>query len=276
MDKYVRKLQLIELSILDEIDRVCRKNKIDYFICGGTLLGSIRHKGFIPWDDDIDILMTRKNYRKFTSACKKDLNDKYFIDCYQTNKKCCFPYIKIKEKNTLYVERKNASCYDDKSCIWVDIFPLDAVWAPLDKKQLRHNKIFSYVTTLITIKNGSNFYQNSAVKKKIYGFILKFVPMKLLVYVLDKAIASVDEDKADYFTSFCSSYGIFKETYEKDKLFPYNEMEFEGKKYMGISGYDYLLKKIYGDYMKLPPIEKRVNHKPYIVKFPDGEELHFD
>ncbi len=275
MDAYVRKLQLIELDILKEVDRICRKNDIKYFLCGGTLIGAIRHKGFVPWDDDIDMLMTRDNYNKFIKACKNDLGDKYFIDCYQTNKKCTFPYIKIKEKGTLYVETKNQDCYDDNSSIWIDVFPLDAVKKPLGKFQLFQYKMYNYITTLITIKNGSNYYQNSKIKKKIYGFILKFVPFRLMVFTLNKVITHYKLDKVDYCTSFCSSYGIFKETYEKDKLFPYNELEFEDCKFMGISGYDYFLGKIYGDYMKLPPKEKKVNHKPYLIKFPDGEVLDF-
>ena len=117
MDKYVRKLQLVELEILEEVDRICKKNNIDYFLNGGTLLGAVRHKGFIPWDDDIDVTMTRKNYNKFIEACLKDLNSKYIIDNYKTNKKCCFSFTKIKKKGTLYVESRDYNTNDEKSGI---------------------------------------------------------------------------------------------------------------------------------------------------------------
>ena len=276
VDKYVRKLQLVELDILKEVDKLCKKNDIKYFLCGGTLLGAIRHGGFIPWDDDIDIAMTRDNYQKFVKVCQKELNEKYFLDCYETNKKFCLPYAKVKLKNTLYVENKNQDFYDEKSCIWIDIFPLDAVEKPLSKGHYFRYKMFNYLTTLITIKNGSNYYQNSVIKKKIYHAILLLVPMKLLIFIYHKIVGKYDLNKTKYLSSFATVYTIEKETYETNKLFPYSEIEFEGIKFMGIKGYDYYLSKMYKDYMQLPPKEKRVNHKPYIVRFPDGEELHFD
>ena len=101
MEKYVKKLQLAELQILKEIDKICQDNNIEYYLCGGTLLGAIRHKGFSPWDDDIDIAMTRKNYCKFLKICQEKLPNEYFLDCYETNKKYYFPYAKVKMKNTL-------------------------------------------------------------------------------------------------------------------------------------------------------------------------------
>ena len=276
MEKYVRKLQLVELEILKEINRICKNNNINYFLSGGTLLGSIRHKGFIPWDDDIDIAMTRKNYNKFIEACKKELDDKYFIDCYKTNKKCYIPFIKIKKKNTLYVENKYFDNYNEQNCIWVDVFPLDGARKKEDKITFRQHKISKYISTLITIKNGSNYYKNSMIKKKIYGFFLKFVPMKFMSFLYDKTLSWFDEDKVDYLVSFCTVYTLKQDTFNKKKLLPYNDVEFEGEKFMGIKGYDYYLTQMYGDYMTLPPKDQRNGHHPYLIKFEDGEEIKFE
>lgn len=276
MDKYVRKLQLVELEILEEIDRICKNNNIDYFISGGTLLGAIRHKGFIPWDDDIDIAMTRKNYNKFTAACLKELNNKYIIDNYRTNKKCCLSYTKIKKKNTMFVEHKNKNNYSEKDGIWVDVFPLDAVKKKMSKFHKFQKRLFDYLYTLITIKNGSNYYQNSDTKKKIYGIILKIVPVKFMVLLLEKVIGFYDEDKVNYLCSFSTVYDIEKDTFDKRELFPYKKIIFEKQQVMGIEGYDYYLSQMYGDYMKLPPKEKQVNHRPYLIKFEDGEEIKFE
>ena len=275
MEKYVRKLQLVELEILEEVDRICQENDIKYFLCGGTLLGAIRHKGFIPWDDDIDVLMTRKNYNKFIDVCRKKLDDKYIIDCYKTNKKCSFPFIKIKKKGTLYVEQKNYNNYDDNSGIWIDIFPIDGAKSQVSKFQQKQYKISQYISTLISIKTGSNYYKNSKVKKKIYSIILSVVPYKFMTWAYEKVVSFYDVENSDYLCAFATVYTIEKETYEKKKIFPYENVEFEGRKFTGIKGYDYYLKKLYGDYMKLPPKEKRVNHSPYLIKFEDGEELKF-
>lgn len=275
MKKYVRKLQLTELEILEEIDRICKKNDIQYFLSGGSLLGAIRHKGFIPWDDDIDIAMTRKNYNKFILSCMKDLDNRYFMDNYQANKKCCISFTKIKKKNTLFVEDKYADCYDDTHCIWVDVFPLDGVKEKMSKFQLWQKRAFDRLYTLITIKKGSNYYQNSKVKKAIYQVLLTIVPVRFLVFLLEKIIGFYDEDKVQYLCSFSTVYSIEKDTFDKGKLLPYCLVDFEGKKFMGIEGYDYYLKMMYGDYMKLPPVSKRVNHDPYLIKFEDGEELRF-
>ena len=276
MEKYVRKVQLIELEILKEVDRICKKNDIKYFLCNGTLIGAIRHKGFIPWDDDIDLVMTRKNYKKFIKACKKDLKDKYLIDCYETNKKWCHPFIKIKKKNTLYVEARDYNTYDENSGIWVDIFPIDGCKKPLGKFHLFQYKMYSYITTLITIKNGSNYYKNSKVKKKIYQTILKIVPMKFMVWLLYLFICHYDEDKVDYLTQFTTVYGLNKETFKKELVCNYMPVTFEDGKFSGLKNYDEYLRQIYGDYMKLPPKEKRVNHNPYLVRFEDGEEYKFE
>ncbi len=276
MEKYVRKLQLEEIKIMKEIDRICKENNIEYFLCNGSLIGAIRHKGFIPWDDDIDIAMTRKNYNKFIKVCPKVIREPFFIDCYQTNKKYCLSYAKVKIKGTLYVEQKNHDFYDDKSSIWLDVFPLDGCKEPLSKMHLFQYKVYNYITTLITIKNGSNYYQNSKIKKHIYHTILKIVPLRFMVWLLNIVISHYDENKVKYLTSFSTVYGLKKETFEKQKITEYIDVDFENEKFKGLKNYDYYLNQIYGNYMELPPKEKRKNHKPYIVKFSDGEELKFD
>jgi len=117
------------LEALKEVDRICEKNNIDYFLADGTCLGAVRHKGFIPWDDDVDIAMSRSEYKRFIKALEKDLSDKYVYHCYEKNKKytVTWPAMKIRMKNT-YIKEKNVllpnKCKDSDG-IFIDVFIYD-------------------------------------------------------------------------------------------------------------------------------------------------------
>ena len=118
------KLHQVELEILDDFVSVCEKHKLRYFLTGGTMLGAIRHKGFIPWDDDIDIGMPREDYDKFIKIGSEALGNKYTLDCFELNKKYYLPFAKIKKNNTIFDEG-----LDDKNHkgIFIDIIPFENV-----------------------------------------------------------------------------------------------------------------------------------------------------
>ena len=125
--KNLKKLKETELEILIELDRICKKHNIKYSLTGGTLLGAIRHNGFIPWDDDIDIDMTRKDYNKFREIQKTELDSKrFYLDCIETKENCGMLYAKLKRKDSIYIE--SSSNRDEKEQnIWIDIFPIDNI-----------------------------------------------------------------------------------------------------------------------------------------------------
>ena len=123
----LRTLQLIELEMLVEVDRICRKNHIQYTLDGGTLLGAVRHKGFIPWDDDADIVMFRHEYARFYHACKSDLDtERFFLQEYRTDPNYRWGYAKLRRKGTEYV-RVGQEHMRYKTGVCIDIFPLDYV-----------------------------------------------------------------------------------------------------------------------------------------------------
>ena len=101
---WVKKVQQTQLTMLNEFDRICKKNELNYFFTGGTLLGAVRHKGFIPWDDDIDVGMLRKDFNKFIKCCKKDLGDDYILESYHTSNKSWRLYMKIRLKDTIFIQ----------------------------------------------------------------------------------------------------------------------------------------------------------------------------
>lgn len=274
-NNYLDKLKAIELEILNEIDRICKKHNIEYCLSGGTLLGAVRHGGFIPWDDDIDIAMTRDNYDKFCSLPESEFGDDYLLNCFKTNKKCSYPYAKLVRRGTKFIESKNVSNKDSiYSGIWVDIFPLDGASGVNLPLQAKNKQMYNKYFTLINIKNKTSYYQSSKFKKKIYEFILYFVPMRFLHKKLYKFITNESVLDNDFLCSYCSVYSIVKDTHKKIAIFPTKEIMFEGKLYPCMNNNDEYLSKMYGNYMELPPEDKRINHKPYFIKFPDGEEVY--
>lgn len=122
----LRKLQETELEILLETDRICRKYEILYQLSGGTLLGAVRHKGFIPWDDDVDICMLREDYNRFLSICEKELGEKYFLQTYETDSEFFHSFARIRKNNTLALQRQYKGM-DMHHGIFIDVFPLDNI-----------------------------------------------------------------------------------------------------------------------------------------------------
>lgn len=128
----LRKLQLTELEILKKVDQVCRQYQINYFLIAGTLLGAVRHKGFIPWDDDIDIGMLRSDYEKFIDIClhKQALGKEYYLHCNESDEDYYLPFIKVKKNNTTFAEKCNENI-DTHKGIFIDVFPYDNVPKPV-------------------------------------------------------------------------------------------------------------------------------------------------
>ena len=126
-DKQLKKLHDVELEILKEFDRICRKNKIEYYLIGGSLIGAVRHNGFIPWDDDVDVCLTRDNYDKFIKVQAKELDKKrFFFESIETDKECGMLFSKLKRKDSEYLE-VTSSKDDSRAGIWIDVFAFDNI-----------------------------------------------------------------------------------------------------------------------------------------------------
>lgn len=267
----VKKLQSCEMEILDEVARICEKHHLSYFIVGGNLIGAIRHKGFIPWDDDMDIAMMREDYDKFLEIASKEINDKFVVDYIENNPYYYLPFAKVRIKDSLYEEpvQKN---YKGFKGIWIDIFPLDNA----NKENSLLIKIQGSLKEGIHFVNAVKANVSSEkypVFKKIIKFIFKPFSIKKLTYIQMKIMKWNKNSNAPYCISFGSRYNKKKETVLKTVFLPTVKLEYEGRNYEAPREHDFYLKRIYGDYMKIPPEEKRITHNPRRIRFPGEEEL---
>ena len=262
-------LHEVLLEILDEITRICDKHNIKYFLTGGTLLGAIRHEGYIPWDDDLDIGMLRNDYEKFLQICKNELSDKYIVDNKNTNPKYYLNFTKIRKKNTI-MEQNFQNNYTGPKGIWVDIFPFDDAVSG-NPKDIKHQAIITKtIFRVLHYKNGF-FLGHKSWLKKIIGILFKIIPNKWLLDYQEKVMKRKNNKNYEYMVALSSSQegikGYNKELLPKSVYFPLKKGQFEGKIYSIPNNPHIILTRLYGDYMKLLPEEKRVTHNPVRLEF---------
>lgn len=258
------------LEILDEINDFCRKNGINYSIAYGTLLGAVRHKGFIPWDDDIDIMMLRPDYERFRRMFKSEKF--FFVDC-QTIPDCYISFGRVcdnkRTKTISYIPWHGSSC---ETGLWVDVFPLDKVSDDKDefsslffslhsqhKLATRCRKIHAEFKDCFTLKSKLKLLFD----KNTNPNIMKLDPVDFVRSRQEIIRLSSLQDTHSYSQISCTEYKS-PEVLDAADLQSYSEYEFEGRKYMGWTNYDPILRTMYGNYMELPPKEKRKPLQNYI------------
>lgn len=262
----IQKIQKANLFILKEVDRICRKYKIHYLLDAGTLIGAVRHKGFIPWDDDVDIAFLRKDYEKFIEAAKKELPKGLHIwfptDAAQDNAFYDFTPKIIYEKSRKVLENQETAFYrEELNHICVDLFILDEITENIigQKLQILWNKIIYGMA--MGHRWHLDFGKYKGVQKlqvKLLAAIGKCISMKTICR-WEKGAAlrqSSGKSRILYYSNYQPDYVHM--TVPKKGSKQVIEMEFEGEKFMVPKGYDRVLKVVYGDYMTPPPPEKRV------------------
>lgn len=252
----LRKMQLIQIDILKEFDCICKKHNIKYCIVGGTMLGAIRHNGFIPWDNDIDVAMMRVEYEKFVKIYNSEIdNQKYYFQDHKNTKGYRWGYAKLRRKDTCFI-RRGQEHMKYESGVAIDIFPLDNI--PNSNIMRRVYNCFCTIIRKILWSEVGYVSENNKFKKVFYK-IAKKIPLNL-VFSFYELLINICKNKNSIWVRKLTipypnnkEYGIKKEYYENIK-----DIEFEGILFSGISEYDEYLKCWFGDYMKMPPIENRV------------------
>lgn len=256
----LKKLHEVEVEMLDEIVRICDKNNLTYFLVGGTLLGAVRHQGFIPWDDDLDITMLREDYEKFIEIAKKELNPMYMIDNKDTNDKYYLNFTKIRKVNTIFEQDFQAD-YDGPKGIWVDIFPVDEVKNKNSILGRIQKKINEMIFSILHYKNGFILRKKYVKIKKLLGKAV-FLKNSTLLNIQDKILKLQNNKKSKCYAHLASVYSYDREIFDKEDYVPAKKLLFEGKYYKVPNQYEKMLSQVYGDYMKLPPEDQRVTHNP--------------
>lgn len=261
----LRKLQLIELGMLKELDRICRAHQINYIIDAGTLLGAVRHKGFIPWDDDIDVRMLREDYEKFCRVCETDLDAQYFLQNHKTDDGYRWGYARILKRDTVFI-RQNQEKMTAKNGIFIDIFPND---------NLPNSFWGKWYCTFLSMICRKGLYSEIGVKTgktwvhKMGFVVLNLFPKRIFHWLRDSLVKKYKDSKTE--SVRCFGWGSREETigFKKEWLENTCDMEFEGLVVKApVQTHEFLVHSFGEDYMTPPPEKDRIpRHTANYIQF---------
>lgn len=251
----IKQLRLIELEMLVEVDRICEKNGINYSLDGGTLLGAVRHKGFIPWDDDLDVTFKHEEYEKFYKACKTDLDtSRFFFQDYRTDKNYRWGYGKLRRLNTEYI-KKGQEHLNQITGVCIDIF--DYQYLPDNVAEKKKYQRQMYFLRKLTYSAMGMHIEKQWYMRLLYR-ILSLIPLSYIHNRRMKLLNANNNLKSskvsnEMFPTPRTKNGVNSSIYDD-----YCRLEFEGMKFQCFKKYDEYLHILYGNYMELPPADKRV------------------
>lgn len=257
-------LQQKLLEMLKWFDSFCRENNLRYYALGGTMLGAVRHEGFIPWDDDVDVGMPRADYDRLAEMMACLSPNKYRLETpYSEAEDYCYPISKLYDVSTTLVENKR---HNVRRGVFIDIFPLDGLGnteAEASANFKKINKAYKlYLLHIAGIRQGRSFYKNAAV---------------LLMRIVPSGNYS-NRNKRIELDRMCSEFSFYECVYGGNSLGAWGEKEimpiklmgtpveykFEDMKVFGVEFYDEYLTHLYGNWRQLPPIEKQISQHDFL------------
>lgn len=260
VDANLRNLQLKELSILDEVVRICEKYNLTYYLMYGSLIGAVRHGGFIPWDDDLDIAMPVKDYYEFCKIAQEELPNNLFLQTKDTENNYPDPIARVRDTETHYAtdfaERFKYKHYG----VWVDIYPLRGMdWPSFTGLFQLFSKV---VATRLVYHRAYKDLNGLSVKNKIVHYLTCILPLNKWIRFRDWLSELNKNPSPRYYTVILNPYNFPRMHWKREIFGTPKKVLFEGKYFNAPSDPDAVLKITYGDYMTLPPEDKRVNHAP--------------
>lgn len=266
-EHYLEKLHLEILDIMDEIHKICEENNIKYFMIGGTLLGAIRHGGYIPWDDDLDIAIPREDYERFLIIAPEKLSKSYSLVTFDRDSNYHQPFAKVVKKNTLFKETPTGNMG-----IFVDVFPYD--YTKGVSKKLIFKKNLYRVFCDVPNKFGELPFRFKYLPSI---FLRLFLGRKKALRFADSIAQSIKRKGSTHYSNFASGYKIIRETYPIEWFDNCTLSKFEDRLYYIPENSEGVLSTVFGtNYMQLPPENLRKTHCPLEVIFTDGEKMVFE
>lgn|SRR5690625_797717 len=269
-----------QLKILLEIDSLCKAQDIKYVLFAGTLLGAVRHSGFIPWDDDIDVAMTRHEYNRFLQACQKHLSSDFFLQSFRTDPEYFNQHVRIRLNNTVFMQGQYKE-FEMHHGIFVDVFPFDNAFPNNPARRLKHitsirfvrfiSKLFNYGTNKRFVASHPSIFKR--LSYRVLHPLLRIFPKHRINYFYERQITKMNSFNSKFCTHLTwrmsqKYYGAYMA--EKSFFDDTIALNFEGHNFPAPKNYDKWLTSIYGDYMTPPPKRYRKPHHGVIrIEFND-------
>ena len=254
-----REVQMVSLDILKDVHEFCVENDIKYSLFSGTLIGAIRHKGFIPWDDDLDIALPRPEYEKFIRTYQSKKGYKLYARERQGND-VMISYARVCEMEKTFVDDSVYPWTSEKKGVWIDIFPLDGADSNYDKAVLRCDRIFKVWYQTIRVRYSRVSFKNRKGLYHKFRLIFTKALYSWQDYIFDKHISMCKEipfEKAEYYSHYAWAGFKMREYYKTSAFSSYVLKPFEDGEFFVMQDFDGALRAKYGDYMQLPPVEER-------------------
>ena len=257
----IREIQQMELGIMEYIHETCQKIGVKYFLAYGSLIGAVRHKGFIPWDDDMDICMLREDYEKLQDYLIANPDERYEVMSYKNNLNYVYPFMKVQDNHTYLLEEDVR--IDSNMGIYVDIFPVDGYENDANFKNNMTKLIKKRQLSCYTFKGITN-------TKSVLNSLIRYISVIIFYFTnTNKYVAQIEELAKSRKVSDYEEvdYLIYKDmnkpVWRREWLEQVTTGTFEGKEFMIPKNYHEILTSDYGDYMQLPPVEQRVSHHDF-------------
>ncbi len=270
----LERIHQVELEILGEIDRICRENDLHYYLFYGTLIGAIRHQGFIPWDEDLDVAMPRQDYERFLQIAPRALGEKFMLDDISTNPLYFNPFAKVRNKDTLFAIRSLQN-YKGNQGLWIDIFPLDTVRAK-DQKIVAWRLALSHlIRAAIRGHRGIGNLTAASLHTRLLCKAIARLPDKMLWRWINRLHTSKNQDGGDCYVAY-AEYPAARSVFPKALFQPARTGRFVGAEYPIPGESEQILTKIYGDFMQIPSKENQVTFYPEWIGFEEGQRFRVE